>query len=173
MGTRVTWKELTQFGPFRWNSAAPLRAARVAFGVVVPLVLGLISGHTEYGAYAALGALPAGLASFQGESRSRLGAVVVACIGMAVSTFVGAFAAAHAPWLLLPLVAVWGYFTGLAISLGPWISVAVLQWSVALLIAVGLPMAPSDAALRAGLVLAGGLFQALLVIVLWLLRPGS
>jgi len=169
----VKWQDLTRLGPFRWNNLAPLRAVRVAFGVVVPLVLGLIGGHTEYGAYAALGALPAGFASFQGEARTRVGAVVVACIGMAVSAFVGATAAEYAPWSLVLVVAVWGYVTGLAVSFGSWISVAVLQWSVALLIAVGMPMAPSEAALRAGLVLAGGLFQALLVAVLWLLRPGS
>ena len=91
----VKWKDLTQLGPFRWNNLAPLRAARVAFGVVVPLVLGLIGGHTEYGAYAALGALPAGFASFQGETRTRVGAVLVACFGMAVSAFVGATAAEY------------------------------------------------------------------------------
>jgi uncharacterized membrane protein YccC len=42
-----------------------------------------------------------------------------------------------------------------------------------LLIAVGLPFGPSEAALRAGLVLAGGALQAVLVAVSWTLRPGA
>jgi hypothetical protein len=132
-----------------------------------------VSGHAAYGAYAALGALPAGIASFQGETRSRVAAVALASVGMAVSTFVGATTAALAPWLLVPMVAAWGYLTGLAICLGQRPGVAVLQWSIALLIAVGLPVGPIEAGLRAGLVLAGGLFQAGLVAASWTLRPGT
>ena len=79
---------------------------------------------------------------------------------MAVSTFVGATTAATVPWLLVPVVIVWAYVAGLVVCPGPRLSVAVLQWSVGLLIAIGLPLGPADAALRAGLVLAGGLFQA-------------
>lgn len=99
--------------------------------------------------------------------------VVAASVGMAVSTFVGATTAAVAPWLLVPIVGVWGYFTGLGVALGPRFGAAVLQWSIALLIAVGLPFGPAGAALRAGLVLAGGLLQAALVAVSWALRPGA
>ncbi len=152
MSTLVAWKKLAQLGPFRWDDVAPWRAARVALGVVVPLALGWVSGHADYGAYAALGALPAGIASFQGETRSRVAVVALASVGMAVSTFVGATTAAMAPWLLVPVVMIWGYVTGLAVSLGPRFSVAVLQWSIALLIAVGLPVGPTEAGLRAGLV---------------------
>src|SRR6202007_1165745 len=100
-------------------------------GGVLPLIVGGQSGFLVYGAYMALGALPAGMASFQGATRSRVAAVLVASIGMAVSTFVGTVTAASVPWLLVPIVAVWGYMTGLAVCLGPRWSVAVLQWSAA------------------------------------------
>lgn len=140
--------------------------------MVLPLALGLASGHVRYGAYMALGALPAGFASFQGETRTRVAAVVLASLGMAVSTFVGAVTAYLAPWLLVPVVGAWAYFAGLAVCLGPRSSVAVLQWPIALLIAVGLPADAGDAAVRAALVLAGGLLQALLVAGSWTLRPG-
>ena len=168
----MQWKEAARLGPFSVRLLAPARAARVTFGVLLPLVVGWQSGHIAYGAFMALGALPAGFASFQGATRSRLAAVVVASIGMTVSTFVGAVAAASEPWSLVPIVAAWGYLTGLCVCLGPRWSVAVLQWSVALLIAVGLPQGPSEAAWRAGLVLAGGLLQTLLVAASWTLRPG-
>ena len=141
--------------------------------MVLPLAAGAASGHAEDGAFASLGALPAGIASFQGVTRTRVTAVAVASAGMAVSTFVGGTVAAAAPWLLVPVVIVWGYVTGLAVCLGPLASVAVAQWPVALLIAVGLPLRPGDAALRAGFVLAGGLFQGILAMIAWTVRRGD
>jgi uncharacterized membrane protein YccC len=170
---RFQWRKLWQFGPFRWSDVAPWRAARVAVGVMVPLAVGSALGHLDYGAFAALGALPAGLASFQGVTRTRVTAVVVASGGMAVSTFVGAATAAAAPWLLVPVVVVLGYVVGLAACLGPRLSMAAIQWPVALLIAFGIPLGPTEAALRAGLVLAGGLFQGVLVAVSWAFRRGD
>ena len=173
MTMRIALQHLVHLGPFRWRHVAPTRAARGAIGVIVPLALGWASGQMEYGAYAALGALPAGFASFQGQTRSRVAAVAVASIGMAFSTFIGATTAATFPWLLVPIVAIWGYVTGLTVSLEQHWSVAVLQWSVALLIAMGLPLTPAEALLRAALVLAGGLFQAILVAAAWAFHPGS
>jgi uncharacterized membrane protein YccC len=170
---RYQWRKLWQFGPFRWGDVAPRRAVRVAVGVMVPLAVGSASGHLDYGAFASLGALPAGFASFQGVTRSRVTAVAVASAGMAVSTFVGAATAAAAPWLLVPVVIVWGYVVGLAACLGPRLSVAAVQWPVALLIAIGMPLGPTEAALPAGLVLAGGLFQGVLVAVSWAFRRGD
>jgi uncharacterized membrane protein YccC len=173
MAPLVDWTRSIRLGPFRWGAVSPWRAARVATGVVAPLIIGWLSGHTEYGAYAALGALPAGFVSFLGESRSRLAAVAIASVGMATSTFIGGTTAALAPWLIVPEVAWWAFVTGLAISIGQWASVVALQWTVALLIAVGVSTGPKEAAFRAGLVLAGGLLQGLLVTLSWALRPGS
>lgn len=170
----VGHKELIQLGPFRWGGAiAPWRASRLALGVLLPLALGWAFGHADYGAYTALGALPVGFVSFQGQARSRVAAVVLASLGMAVSTAVGAVTAANAPWALVPIVAVWGYLAGLAVCLGQRASTAILQWPVALLIAVGVPSSASEAALRAGLMLMGGFFQAALVAAAWAFRPGS
>jgi hypothetical protein len=44
---------------------------------------------------------------------------------------------------------------------------------VALVIAIGIPVGPTEAALRAGLVLAGGLFQGVLVAISWALHRGD
>jgi uncharacterized membrane protein YccC len=173
MSAAFASKKLLQLGAFHWARLAPERAGRVALGVVVPLAAGWMIGRVEYGAYMALGAFPAGMASFQGETRSRVAAVALASLGMAISTFVGASAAASAPWMLVPIIAFWGYITGLSICLGPLVNVAVLQWSIALLIAVGFPAGGSEAALRAGLVLSGGVLQAVLVAASWTLRPGT
>jgi hypothetical protein len=65
-------RRLLGIDSLRWNAVAPWRAARVTLAIVLPLVIGWLSGHIDYGAYVALGALPAALASFQGETLSRV-----------------------------------------------------------------------------------------------------
>ena len=99
---RMLAAELSQggwlsFGPFRWADIDIPRALRAGAGMITPLALGLATGHLEYGVFAALGALPAGLVSFQGASRTRVSAVVFAALGMAVATFAGAVAVR--PWV--------------------------------------------------------------------------
>ncbi|HVN84294.1 MAG TPA: FUSC family protein [Candidatus Binatia bacterium] len=167
------WNRIAASIAFRWRDLALQRAARMALGVILPLALGWMTGHIKYGAFMALGALPAGIVSFQGETRSRFVMVALATFGAALSTFVGGALAAAAPWLLVPVVALWAYVAGLSVCLGPRASVAILQWPIALLIAVGLPADPSEALLRAALVFAGGMLQAGLVAASWMLHPGS
>jgi hypothetical protein len=140
---------------------------------MAPLAIGVATGKIAYGSYAALGALPAGFVSFRGVSRTRVLAVLCAAAGMAVSTFVGATAANDAPWLLIAIVFGWAYVVGIMAALGPTVLAVTLQWPIALLIASALPLAPGPAATRAGLVLAGGFWQALLVVSSWTLNRGG
>jgi hypothetical protein len=160
------------FGAFRWRDLAAGKAVRATVGVITPLAIGLATGHEEFGSFAALGALPAGFVSFRGVTRSRILAVVFAATGMAVSTFIGAVAEATHPLLLVPVIFVWAYAAGLLAALGPTALVVCLQWPVALLIGSALPLEPAAAGGRALLVLAGGLWQALLVVVSWALTRG-
>jgi fusaric acid resistance family protein len=169
----VSPRRWLDFGQFRWRDLAPGRAARATLGVLTPLALGIATGHVQEGTFAALGALPAGFVAFRGVTRTRVLAVVAAAAGMAVSTFVGATAAGIQPWLLVPVVMIWAYLVGLTATLGPTAMVVALQWPVALLIASALPLGPGPAALRAGLVLAGGLWQGALVVASWALSRGS
>jgi uncharacterized membrane protein YccC len=161
------------FGAFRWRDLALGRAVRASIGVITPLIIGVTTGKVAYGSYAALGALPAGFVSFRGVSRTRVLAVLCAALGMAVSTFVGATTSASLPWLLVPIVFAWAYLTGVLASLGPTVLAVTLQWPVALLIASALPLGPGPAAIRASLVLAGGLWQCLLVVTSWTVNRGS
>ncbi len=161
------------FGAFRWADVSAGQGVRAALGVMAPLIIGVATGKIEYGSYAALGALPAGFVSLRGVSWTRVLAVLAATAGMAVSTFAGATAAWSQPWLLVPIVFVWAYASGLLAALGPTVVAVVLQWPVALLIASALPLAPGPAGVRAALVLAGGLWQCLLVITSWTVNRGS
>jgi uncharacterized membrane protein YccC len=164
------WLDL---GQFRWRDATPARAGRAAFGVVVPLALGIATKHVEYGTFAALGAQPAGLVAFQGVTRSRILLVAIAVAGMTVSTFVGASLAHSASWLLIPAIALWAYVAGVSASLGPAAIVVSLQWPVALLIGSAIPLSPEQALIRAALVLAGGLWQGVLVVTSWAVSRGA
>jgi uncharacterized membrane protein YccC len=161
------------FGAFRWSDLTAGPAVRAAFGVVTPLAIGIAAGRPDYGSFAALGALPAGFVSFRGVSRTRLLAVLIAAAGMAISTFVGAVTAATLPWLLVPAVFAWAYVAGLGAAFGQTALSVSLQWPVALLIASAVPLGPEHAVVRAGLVLAGGLWQGVLVVISWTVHRGS
>lgn len=141
---------------------APMRGIRLAFGVMLPLALGVCLGRYDYGVYAALGALPSGFAAMLGEGRKKPAAVALASVGMALGTFVGALAAGTPPLLVL-FIAAFAYAAGIVGAFSDRIAIAALQWPGALLIATSTPDTPRQAAVRAGLVLAGGLFQAALV----------
>ena len=164
------WLDL---GRFRWQNVSGGQAARTAFGVMTPLVIGIATGHPEYGTFAALGALPAGFVAFRGITRTRVVLVALTTVGMAVSTFIGAAGAAGAPWLLVPVVMAWAYLAGVCAALGPSAIAVSLQWPVALLIASAIPLSVPQAGVRAALVLAGGLWQGALVVSSWALNRGS
>ena len=175
---RMLAAELSQggwlnFGAFRWSDADVPRALRAGAGMITPLALGLATGHLEYGVYAALGALPAGMVSFQGASRTRVSAVVLAAVGMAVATFTGGVAAYVSGWLLFPAVLIFSYLSGLLATLGQRFQVVGLQWAIQLVIASAIPLPPGDAAVRAALVLAGGLWQGALVVASWAVTRGN
>jgi uncharacterized membrane protein YccC len=168
--SRGGWLRL---GPFRWHDLAAGTAIRATIGVITPLAIGIAIGKPDYGSYAALGALPAGFVSFRGITRSRVLAVALAAVVMTVSTFIGASTAYSAPWLLIVVLLIWGYGVGLTAALGPAALTIGLQCAMALLIASAVPLDPRQAAIRAGLVLAGGLWQGLLVVSSWALSLGS
>ena len=138
------------------------RGVRLALGAAVPLVLGVLLGHVEYGVFAALGALPAGFAATTvARAKEHSAAVLLSAFGMAVASFAGAVLADR-PWLVVAALASCAYAAGLCSAFSPRISIATLQWPVALLLATATPSGPGGAALRAALVLAGGAWQALL-----------
>jgi uncharacterized membrane protein YccC len=139
-----------------------VRGIRLAIGVIVPLALGVCLGRYEYGVYAALGALPSGFAAMVGEERKKPAAVALASIGMALGTFIGALAA-NSPIPLILFIAAFAYVAGIVGAFSDRVAIAALQWPGALLIATSTPDTPRQAAVRAGLVLAGGLFQTALV----------
>ncbi|HEU5333689.1 MAG TPA: FUSC family protein [Actinocrinis sp.] len=144
-------------------SLTPGRGLLHGAGVIAPLALGAASGQLVYGSFAALGALPTGVAAMVGhtEGRKSIATALLAAAGMAVASFAGALAAAN-PVYLVPVIALSVYVAGIVGAFSDRVAAAALQWPVALLMATVLPETPGRAAVRAGFVLLGGLFQAAL-----------
>jgi uncharacterized membrane protein YccC len=139
---------------------------RCSLGVVVPLVVGVASGHSSSGVAAAVGTLVVGFVSFEGRHRATLRAMLFASAAVALSTLVGSLAGSHL-LVLLVVLACWGAAAGLVGSLGPGASAAALQAVVVLVVFSSLPMGLVPAATQAGWVLAGSLFQTLLFVATW------
>jgi|SRR5579872_3022321 len=142
---------------------------RCTIGVAIPLIAALLTGHAAYGIAAAIGAMNAGFASKQGVYRTRAAAMLLTSIGMAVSLFVGSFAAHSTPAITL-VTALWGFAYGIIASLGSSATTVGLNSVVALVIFSGFDFSVAQAILQAGLLLAGALLQTLLLVLIWPLR---
>lgn len=141
-------------------------------GVAVPLVVALAVGQPAAGFPAAFGAISAGFASQQGVYRSRAAAMLWTTLAMALSTFVGALTG-HSLLLSVILTACWGYAYGIVASLGPAATTIGINSVIALVIWGHLPADLPQATLEALLVLAGGIVQTFLLVIVWPLRRFS
>jgi len=148
--------------PLRWNNGGVGTALLCLPAIALSLAVGIALGQPAAGMVAAGGALSVGFGAFQQLSTLRALPMILAAIGMAVSTLVGSVLGAHfLPFALL--LGLWAGFCGLATTLGAGAWWTVLQWVIAMLVAGSRPGALLDGVERAGLVLAGGGLQVLIV----------
>jgi uncharacterized membrane protein YccC len=145
--------------PLRWNSGGTMRTALLCLpAIALSLTIGILMGQSAAGMVAAGGALSVGFGAFQQLSTLRALPMIMAAIGMAVSTLVGSAFGAHA----LPFAVVlglWAGFCGLATTLGAGAWWTVLQWVIAMLVAGSRPGTLLAGAERGLLVLLGGGLQ--------------
>ncbi len=144
-------------------------AVRNTIGVAVTLFLGIVCGHPLLGVTASIGALNAGFASFHGSYRSRAEVVLAASVGLALSAFVGG-TIGHLVGFDIVITALWGFAAGLLVALGQDATVVGLQSVIGLVVFSQFTFTPAVAAQEAGLLLAGGLLQTILIVVVWPLR---
>lgn len=142
---------------------------RTALGVGVPLLVGVALDRPLDGLAAGGGAFAVGFALFANGYRTRLSAVLLATVGVAGSTFVGA-AVGDVLWLFALTAAAWGLAAGLLVSLGVAAGIIGVQSVIGLLVITQYSMPLEDALGRAGLVLLGGLVQVVLLLTAWPLR---
>ncbi len=115
------------------------------------------------GVPAAIGAFITGFTSLQGIYRTRIGAVLIAAFGMAITSFVGA-SAASSTVAIVAATTVAGYLCGTIGQIGPVATTVSLNSLIAFILFSSRPLEPGAALEQSGLVLAGGLIQALLVV---------
>lgn len=147
----------------------PLAALRCAIGVALPLAIAIALGQAGAAVFIAVGAVSVGFGSFQGAYRSRAAVMLLASAGMAVSVFAGS-QTGGAPLAAIAVAAAWSFAAGLLVAFGPPGAFVGLQSTVAVLIADAYPADFRGAAVRAVMVLIGGLVQTLFVVGVWPLR---
>ena len=141
-----------------WSSLPCLAA------VAIPLAVGLHAGQPRLGVVAASGAMSVGFGAFHRLGRSNLGPMLLASVGMCISTLVGSLAS-HSNVAAVAVAGVWGFGYGMLGVFGTAISWTTLQWVIFLIVVSSNAYAVDthQAVQRAALTLAGGLLQTLLV----------
>ncbi|GLG00717.1 hypothetical protein Alches_07560 [Alicyclobacillus hesperidum subsp. aegles] len=169
---RRTWRSINTVTDHDPGNLRIVPGIRNAFGVVLPLVFGLISQHVLSGVGISAGALVSGFAGTAGTARRRTRTMLLATLWMTVTTLVGAIAGAHT-WLIVLLTMVSGWIAGMMIGVSAAAGQVGLLSTNALILISTSPQSPSGAFYRAGLVLAGGLLQMAIMIVVDLCTTDS
>jgi hypothetical protein len=149
-----------------WSELEPGAAIRCAAGVAVPLIVGAVLQSPTVAAFGAVGAISVGFGSFIGTERGSAIVTIAASVAMAVATIAGALAANSSfAAILLAIVAAFG--GGFLVVFGVAASFIGLQAIVAVLIASGLPPGSQNPYIVGAIVLAGGLVQTILSVMVW------
>jgi len=141
-----------------------IQAIRRTIGFVLPLAIGVLTGHVIEGVSMAGGAAMLGPVGLNYTYRARVRTMLLACFGIALSVFVGA-TTSHIDWLAILVAGIWGIAAGLLVSISQPAMVIGLQSVVALIIFYHFELDPLQAALQAGLLFAGALLQVVLAII--------
>jgi len=144
--------------------ATLIPALRSALGFGLPLAMAVALGDVLLGVSFAGGALGAGSIGLTATRRERIRTMLWACIGIALSAFVGSLVG-RSSWLTILVTGVWGIGVGLLVTLGPSALVVGLQSGIALIILAHLALPLPSAAPQAALMFAGALFQTVLALI--------
>src|SRR5689334_12107251 len=87
------------------GSAAPVYGATTAFGMAIPLVAGVLTGHVAESVLVALGAFYVALSASGGPYGARARALLVAVGVVTVFTWLGGLLSGH-PWFAVAAVPV-------------------------------------------------------------------
>ncbi len=138
-----------------------VQAVRGTIGFVLPLAIGVATGHVVEGVSLAGGAATLGAVGLTYTYRARIRTLLLACLAIACSAFVGSLVG-RIDWLAILVLGLWGFGAGLLASISQVALVIGIQAVVALIILSHFALSPLQALLQALLLLAGALFQTLL-----------
>jgi uncharacterized membrane protein YccC len=142
---------------------------RNTFAVVLPLALGLASGHGQIGLGVAAGALDTMFSDQPGPYRQRMQQLVLASLAAGLAALIG-FLVGGA-WLpMLAATLAFGFFGGLLVVFGPDIARVGMTSMILLVITAATPATLVRALSGAGLIFAGGLLLTLFSVAAWPLQ---
>jgi uncharacterized membrane protein YccC len=144
-------------------------ALRNTAAVVIPLAIGLATGHPGVGIGIAAGALDTMFSDQPGPYRQRLQRLLLAALAAGGASLVGFLIGDQA----LPLsiaTAICGFFGGMLVVFGTDIARVGMTSMLLLVITAATPLGLHDALIGAGLIFSGGLLLALFSIAAWPLQ---
>jgi hypothetical protein len=139
------------------------QALRGTIGIVIPLAIGVASGHVVEGVSMAGGAAIVATVGLTTTSRIRTRTMLFDCAGVALAAFVGSITG-HIGWLSVLVVGIWGFGAGMMVAISPQAMIIGLQSTLALIILTHFKLDPAQAAIQSMLMFAGALLQAILAI---------
>lgn len=150
----------------------PLVALRGAAGLAIVIAVTLATLGPAAAAGAAFGAFQAALATFERSWRPRPELALASGASLAVSSFIGYVTVSQRPLFLIVLL-LWTFVAGLSWAAGPTIGIIASSNVAIMLVTVTLPTSLGEAAGHAGLMVAGGLVQAALIVLFPVRRWGQ
>ncbi|MGW5402362.1 FUSC family protein [Streptomyces sp. NPDC003952] len=151
----------------------PLIALRAAVGLAIVIGAGLAFLGPGSAASSAFGAYMAAIATFQKSWRPRPVLALAAGLTLAVSTFIGYLVGSSHTLAFLLLLAVWSFAAGLMWAAGPTAGMIASGNVAIMLVTVTLPTSVPQAAGHAAMIAAGGVVQALLIVLFPIRRWGA
>jgi hypothetical protein len=151
---------LTDSLVFDWKAQSFRADLIFVLPISICLTLGIWLGRPGAGLIAAGGAFTVGFGAKQHIDDSRLLPMILASLGIGAATFVG-MVAGHTNFILVIIAAGAGFVYGMLSLRQPGVSWVGQQSIVFLIVASAFPFSPRAAAVRSGLVMAGGALQIL------------
>ena len=158
---RLSWQAALQVDR---SQITAFQAIRSTFGLALPLALGVATGQITAGVVIASGSLMLGSVGLRDPYPTRVRAMLIASLFVALSTLVGGLTGSVG-WLLILATGIWGVVAGMFASVSPVALVVGLQACSALIVYAHLALTPVQALQIAVLVGLGALFQTLLAII--------
>jgi len=149
---------LTDSLVFDWKAQSFRADLIFVLPISICLTLGIWLGRPGAGLIAAGGAFTVGFGAKQHIDDSRLLPMILASLGIGAATFVG-MVAGHTNFILVIIAAGAGFVYGMLSLRQPGVSWVGQQSIVFLIVASAYPFSPRAAAIRSGLVMAGGALQ--------------
>jgi uncharacterized membrane protein YccC len=147
-------------------------AVRNTLGFVIPLALCIAFNRPGLASVVGFATLMIAISDKAGNDLTKAPRLLAATFASTIAIVAGGMVA-EIPWLIVPVIACWGFSAGMLAALGPG-SLQVGAVSVLLfMIATAHPQAVLPSLELDGFVLAAGLFQTFLALVRWPLFPQS